>query len=174
MNATTAPSLRIHSYSARLIWTGGNGAGTAEYDTYERSYRIHVEGKPPLSGSAHPSFRGDPARHDPEDMFLAAITSCHMLSYLALCARRRVRVLAYEDSASGILTLNAPGGARFTAVTLRPVVTLAEGADEGLARELHYAAHHGCFIANSCNVPIGIEATFNTEIPRTIEGGTDT
>lgn len=170
MSATTAPRSHTHSYSARLIWTGSNGAGTADYDSYERSYRIDVQDKPPLSGSAHPSFRGDPSLHDPEDMFLGAIASCHMLSYLGLCARRRVRVLAYEDSASGTLTLNAPGGARFTEITLRPVVALAQSADEPLARELHQTAHDACFIANSCSVPIRIEATFITRDALTMAG----
>lgn len=171
MSATTLRTGSTHDHSAHLVWTGSNGIGTANYGSYQRSYTIDIDGKPLLRGSAHPRFRGDAARHDPEDLFLAAIASCHMLSYLGLCARRNVRVLAYEDRASGILALHATGGGRFTEVALRPVVTLAHGADENLARELHHAAHDGCFIANSCSVPIIVNATVALEAETPAAGG---
>jgi organic hydroperoxide reductase OsmC/OhrA len=163
MSTTATRTGSTHDYTAHLVWTGSGGAGTTDYGSYQRSYSIDIEGKPLLRGSAHPNFRGDAAQHDPEDLFLAAITSCHMLSYLGLCARRNVRVLTYEDRASGVLALRAAGGGRFTEVTLRPVVTLAHGADEHLARELHQAAHEACFIANSCSVPIRVQATVRKE-----------
>ncbi|MGZ8868580.1 MAG: OsmC family protein, partial [Thermoanaerobaculia bacterium] len=105
-------------------------------------------------------FRGDPGRHDPEDLFLTAISSCHMLSYLALCARRGINVIAYEDDARGTLVLDGDGG-RFSEVTLRPKVTISSG-DLDRAKELHHRAHEECFIANSCSVPIRCEATVVT------------
>lgn len=148
---------RTHEYKAHLTWIGNKGEGTASYPAYGREYRVAIKGKPDLSGSANPMFRGDPARHDPEDLFLTAISSCHMLSYLALCARRGINVTAYEDNASGTLSLDGDGG-RFTEVTLRPHVTIASG-DLALAEQLHHTAHEHCFIANSCSVPIRHEAT---------------
>jgi organic hydroperoxide reductase OsmC/OhrA len=150
-----------HRYAARVVWTGSNGTGTTGYTDYGRTYTMEVEGKPTLSGSAAPEFRGDPARHNPEDLFIAAIAGCHMLTYLALCARHGVQVLAYEDASSGSLAIDAPGGGggRFTRIDLEPTVIIAETADEAVAERLHQTAHERCFIANSCAVPIRCHAT---------------
>lgn len=148
-----------HRYSSRLIWDGNLGEGTLKYTNYGREYRILVADKPDLVGTADPAFRGVRERHNPEDLFLASISACHLLSYLALCARKGIQVVAYEDDASGILELRSDGGGRFTEVMLRPRVTIADAKDEGTARELHVLAHDLCFIANSCNVPIHHKAT---------------
>jgi organic hydroperoxide reductase OsmC/OhrA len=141
-------------YSTRLVWTGNRGAGTEGYASYDRNYRVTIAGKPDLGGTASARFRGDPALHNPEDLFISAVSACHMLMYLALCARSGVRVLAYEDDAAGTLILHADGGGRLSEIVLSPVVTLASGADEALALKLHDTAHERCFIANSCSVPI--------------------
>jgi organic hydroperoxide reductase OsmC/OhrA len=146
-----------HTYNATVAWEGNRGTGTATYAGYGREYRVAIDGKPDLAGSANRAFRGDPARHDPEDLFLAAIASCHMLSYLALCAREGIAVTAYEDAASGTLVVGADGGGRFEDVTLRPRVALADEAHAERAAELHHRAHELCFIANSCSVPIRVE-----------------
>jgi organic hydroperoxide reductase OsmC/OhrA len=143
-----------HAYAARLVWDGNTGRGTSGYTVYGREHRVLVDGKPELAGSADPAFRGDPRRHNPEDLFLAAISSCHLLSYLALCARQGVNVLSYEDDARGTLRLDAGGGGRFTEVTLHPEVVIADGGDVELATALHDRAHALCFIASSCSVPI--------------------
>ena len=83
-----------HTYQARLTWDGNLGRGTSSYASYGREHHIDVEGKAALLGSADPMFRGTADRHNPEDLFLASIAACHMLSYLALCARRGVRAMA--------------------------------------------------------------------------------
>jgi len=145
---------REHAYASRLVWDGNTGEGTASYAGYGREYRVRVDGKPDLEGSASPAFRGDPERHDPEDLLLAAISACHMLSYLALCARSGVRVLAYEDRAQARLVLAADGGGQFAEVVLNPVVTIPGAEGEALALRLHDRAHDLCFIARSCSVPI--------------------
>jgi organic hydroperoxide reductase OsmC/OhrA len=152
-------TMRSHHYRAHLAWEGNLGEGTARYAGYTRSFRVRAEGKPDLLGSAHAGFRGDAARHDPEDLFLAAIAGCHMLAYLALCARRGVVVVSYEDEATGTLELDPAGGGRFSEVTLHPVVAIAEESDEALALELHDAAHERCFIASSVSVPVHHRAT---------------
>lgn len=143
-----------HEHAARVVWTGNRGAGTADYAAYGREHRIVVAGKPALDGSAAPAFRGASDRHNPEDLFLAAIAACHMLFYLSLCARGGVRVLSYECAASGSLAMTSGGGGRFEGVTLEPVVTVARGTDLALATRLDDVAHEQCFIANSCSVPI--------------------
>lgn len=151
-----------HHYAAHLIWDGNRGDGTASYQTYGREYRVLVDGKADIQGSADPAFRGDASRLNPEDLFVAAISSCHMLSYLALCAKYRIRVDAYEDEAVGTMEEDGRGGGRFTSVVLRPVVTIADPKDAERATELHKRAHETCFIANSCSVPIEHHATTRT------------
>jgi organic hydroperoxide reductase OsmC/OhrA len=159
------PTLRsndAHEYRALLTWTGNTGSGTATYDGYGRSYRIAITGKPELQMSADAAFRGDASAYNPEDLFLAAISGCHMLSYLALCARRGVSVVAYEDHSSGVLRLKGGGGA-FEQVTIAPVVTIADGRHASLAAELHDRAAECCFIANSCRVPIHHRPTIRVQ-----------
>jgi organic hydroperoxide reductase OsmC/OhrA len=152
----------MHTYATHLVWDGNPGDGTSTYTGYGREYRVLIDGKPALAGSADRAFRGDPALHNPEDLFVASLSACHMLAYLALCARRGLRVVEYEDHASGTLLTHADGGGRFESVTLRPVVTVAEGSDESLATELHDRAHAQCFIASSCAIPVRHEATIRS------------
>jgi len=149
---------REHHYKARLVWDGNRGQGTPNYTSYGREYRVLIGGKPELRGSADASFRGDAATHNPEDLFVAAISSCHMLSYLALCAREGLSVVAYEDEAGGIMREDGKGGGRFEEVVLHPRVTIRSASLRDRALELHERAHETCFIANSCSVPIHHEA----------------
>jgi organic hydroperoxide reductase OsmC/OhrA len=144
-------------YDAHLEWIGG-GDGTASYTGYSRDYRIGFDGKPDLAGSADPAFRGAADRHNPEDLFVAALSACHMLAYLALCARAGVRVVEYTDHATGTLILTAGGGGHFESVTLRPEVVVADAADGERALTLHETAHQRCFIAGSASVPVRHEA----------------
>ncbi len=147
-------SHRSHRYRASLVWEGNQGAGTADYRSYGRQYRIRIDGKPDLLGSADPAFRGDAGLHNPEDLLVAALSGCHALSYLALCARAGVRVLAYTDSAEGTMVLRPDGGGSFQEVILRPEVTVAPGTDLELARALHERAGQQCYIAGSCDFPV--------------------
>lgn len=150
--------MRSHRYLSRIIWDGNLGDGTSNYTAYGRQYRAVIDGKPELSGSADPAFRGEPDKYNPEDLFVTAISACHMLTYLALCARSGIHVTAYEDEASGSMVLDASGGGKFEEITLRPAVTIS-GGDATRAAKLHETAHQQCFIANSCSVPIRHEAT---------------
>ncbi|HUN50069.1 MAG TPA: OsmC family protein, partial [Candidatus Sulfotelmatobacter sp.] len=120
---------------------------------YSRDYRVELPGKPPFTGSADAAFLGDAALPNPEDMLLVALSTCHMLSYLALCARAGIAVLAYEDEAAGEMTVRQKA-LRFTDVLLRPKVVLAPDSDRAAAEALHEKAHRQCFIANSVNFPV--------------------
>ena len=148
-----------HHYKLQLRWDGDPAAGTASYATYDRRFRVLVDGKPALAGSADPLFRGDRTLHNPEDLFVAAIASCHMLSYLALCARSGVSVVSYVDDARASLRLQPDGGGRFEHVALRPRVQIATGGDLACALALHERAHETCFIASSCGITITCEPT---------------
>jgi organic hydroperoxide reductase OsmC/OhrA len=147
-----------HRYDLRLDWTGARQGPTLKYETYSREFRIEIAGKPALTGSADPTFRGDARLYNPEDMLLVALSSCHMLSYLALCVRSRIAVVAYTDAASGTMSEKAPHRMGFTEVILRPRVVIAAGADAAKAKALHEPAHETCFIANSVNFPVRHEA----------------
>ena len=148
---------REHRYEATLVWIGAGGGPTSDYKAYGRGYRVEIAGKPPLEGSADPAYLGDAKLHNPEDLLLAALSACHMLTYLALCARDKIAVTAYRDEASGILAVK-DGKMRFTSVTLHPQVVIADGDKLERARALHAQAHAGCFIANSVNFPVENEA----------------
>jgi organic hydroperoxide reductase OsmC/OhrA len=126
--------------------------------SYSRDFRIDVEGKSSLPGSAAGVNRGNDSRMNPEDLLVASLSSCHFLSYLALCARAGVEVVDYSDAAEGTMLIK-DGAMRFTEVVLRPQVQLASGADIAKAESLHERAHHDCFIANSVNFPVRHQAT---------------
>ena len=143
-----------HEYSSRLIWDGNTGEGTASYAGYGRQHHVVVAGKPDIVGSADPAFRGDAAKLNPEDLFVASLSSCHMLSYLALCALQGVRVVAYEDDAKGTMMVDADGGGKFEEVVLYPKVTIADREHVALALNLHDGAHAQCFVANSVSIPV--------------------
>jgi organic hydroperoxide reductase OsmC/OhrA len=151
-----------HDYAVDLIWEGNRGAGTADYAAYDRDFRLAVEGKADLRGSADPAFRGDPRRHNPEELLLAAVASCHMLFYLALCARSGITVVSYRDAARGTLEV-LPSGGGFTSVTLRPRVLVSRPSDRAAAAALHGRAGELCFIANSCSFPIRHQAEVESE-----------
>src|SRR6476646_10769337 len=101
---------KTHEYASRLVW---DGDGTSSYTTYVRNHHVEIEGKPDIELSADPIFRGDATRPNPEDLFVAALSSCHLLSYLALCARNKIDVIAYEDNASGIMSIRPDGSGKF-------------------------------------------------------------
>jgi len=113
-----------------------------------------VAGKPPLPASSDPAFRGDPSRYNPEEMLVAALSSCHMLWFLQLCSTAGAVVVGYEDRARGLMAEDADGGGRFREVVLRPSVTVAEPAMCDTAHAQHARAGELCFIAQSVNFPV--------------------
>lgn len=143
-----------HNYKATITWTGNKGEGTTRYDAYERSHTLSVANKPDLECSSDTPFRGDGTKYNPEDMLLYSLSSCHMLWYLHLCADAGIIVTDYTDKATGVLTMDAPGGARFTEVVLFPVVTITDASRIDEANKLHDMAHEKCFIAKSVNFPV--------------------
>lgn len=144
---------RDHGYRLRVVWTGAAAGPTRDYKGYSREYRVEIAGKPVLAASADAAFLGDPSLYNPEDLLLAALSGCHLLTYLALCVRAGIQVVAYEDDAAGTMVLEG-GGGRFTEVTLRPRVVIAAAEDLERARALHAKAHGDCFIANSVKFPV--------------------
>lgn len=147
---------RQHRYHVEVEWTGNRGVGTRGYRDYERSHQIRIAGKPVLEGSSDPTFHGDAGKHNPEDLLVSALSSCHMLSYLHMATAAGVVVVAYRDAAEGMMETEGDGG-RFIEVVLRPTVTISAGSDAIRAETAHEAAHQACFIANSVNFPVRCE-----------------
>jgi organic hydroperoxide reductase OsmC/OhrA len=148
------PSARQHIYRTELVWTGNVGTGTDSYRSYRRTHEVTAPGTPVIAGSADPHFRGDADRWNPEQMLLAALSQCHMLSYLHLCAVNGVVVTGYTDRAEGTMTETPDGAGHFTEAVLRPEVEVASPDMLDLAHALHERAQELCFIANSVNFPV--------------------
>jgi organic hydroperoxide reductase OsmC/OhrA len=147
-----------HSYQVEVEWQGNRGTGTSDYKSYGREHRVTAPGKPEIAGSADRAFRGNSERWNPEELLLAALSQCHLLSYLHVAASHGIIVVAYSDSASGVMEQTADGGGHFVSATLRPSVTIAAGVNPKqlleTAQSLHREASEKCFIAASVNFPV--------------------
>jgi organic hydroperoxide reductase OsmC/OhrA len=147
----------MSAHRIRLSWSAGDTPFT--YETYGRNHRIAFkDGAETVTVSGAPAYRGDPARPDPEDMLVAALSSCHMLSFLAVCARKKLTVESYDDDAIGFLE-NDGGKSWITRVLLQPhVVFAAQGRPTSAEiAHIHHLAHEGCFIANSVKTEVRVE-----------------
>lgn len=158
MDSSRLP-LGQHRYALTTTWTGNRGTGTSGYRDYARDVTLQVGGKPDILASADKPFRGDPERWNPEDLLLAALSECHLLSYLHACVQAGVVVVDYRDEATGRMQEDGQGGGAFTEVMLRPTVVVAEASMVDAAHDAHAQANAWCFIANSVSFPVRHEAT---------------
>jgi organic hydroperoxide reductase OsmC/OhrA len=140
-----------HRYTLTVTWTGNTGEGTSTYRGYKRAHKVTAEGPPELLGSADRTFHGDPERWNPEQLLLASLAQCHMLSYLHVCVDAGVVVTHYVDRPTGSMKTETDGSGRFTDVVLHPEVTVADHSMVEPATEAHRRANELCFIANSVN-----------------------
>jgi organic hydroperoxide reductase OsmC/OhrA len=150
---------RTHRYDLTMTWTGNRGTGTSGYRDYGRDHEIGADGRPAIEGSSDPVFHGDKTRWNPELELVAALSQCHMLSYLHVCTIAGVVVTAYDDTPYGVMAETEDGGGHFTEVVLRPSVTVASADMTERAAELHEEASEKCFIASSVNFPVRHEPT---------------
>lgn len=148
----------IHEYHLNIVWTGNLGKGTIAADQYSRNHSLNIDNKISIQCSSDTIFRGDGSLHNPEDFFLYSIASCHMLWYLHLCADAGIVVETYEDNPVGVLDLSTGTKASFTKITLRPKIQIQDANAVEQALQLHHLAHEKCFISNSINSEIVIEA----------------
>ncbi len=143
-----------HSYHASLVWSGSTGAG---YRVYDRTHRVAM---PPavaeLELSADPSFAGEDRKPNPEQLLLAAASSCQLLSFLAIAARAGIDVVHYEDDAEAKMP-SALDGMRITAIVLRPQIVVADGTGIDDVRDLVHTAHETCYIANSLTADVTVD-----------------
>jgi organic hydroperoxide reductase OsmC/OhrA len=143
-----------HNYELTTVWTGNNGEGTKNVRTYDRSHTVSITGKPDLLLTTGNPSVGDQSKLNPEDLLVAAISSCHMLSYLYLCSMDGIIITSYTDKATGIMIEQVRGGGSFKEVELNPEVQVADKSMVTKAIELHHKAHEICYIANSVNFEV--------------------
>jgi organic hydroperoxide reductase OsmC/OhrA len=145
-----------HTYTSHLSWSGSTGAGYAAYD------RLHTASAPPATTeirmSSDAAFRGDPDLVNPEQLLVLAASSCQLLSFLAVAARKRVDVLSYEDVAVGVMPMDS-APIRITKIELAPRIVVAAGADLAAVEEMVHEAHNQCYISNSLTTEVTVAAT---------------
>jgi organic hydroperoxide reductase OsmC/OhrA len=156
MSETTGPEGHVHRYHATCHWTGDTAMGYENYD------RTHTSSAPPawteLTVSADSSFLGDPQKLNPEQLVVVAVSSCQLLSFLAIAARARVQVVEYDDHAEAEMPEdNKP--MRLTKLTLRPRIVVGPGVKEERILKLTEMAHTQCYISNSLSTEIVVEPT---------------
>ena len=133
------------------------------YDSYSRDHRLTFGTGSSIGASAAPEFRGNAKLMNPEEALVGALSSCHMLTFLAICARKKLVVDSYDDDAVGHLEKNPEGRLAVTRVALHPRVAWNGTApDEQTQRDLHHQAHLGCFIASSVKTAVTIELPATT------------
>ena len=147
--------MKQHHYNIEVTWTGNTGEGTTSYTGYKRDHTISAEGKENIFASSDPAFKGDASKYNPEELFLASISTCHMLWFLHLAADAGIIVESYIDKAEAIMEEWGSGG-KFKEVILHPEISLKDESKRELLNSIHEEAHKACFIANSCNFPITI------------------
>jgi len=159
-----------HDFTSRIIWTGNRGDGTRRYRGYDRSWDIAIDGRAVVHCSNDPLLGGDPAKMNPEDLLLSALSACHMLWYLHLASNAGIVVHGYRDDPVGHAETAPSGAGRFVAAVLRPEITVERGADLAEAAAIHGRIHEFCFIARSVNFPVRHEPRF-VEIDRDVKAG---
>lgn len=148
-------AIRQHRYRIFTRWTGNLGAGTSGYTAYSRAHELSgPEKSATIPGSSDPLFRGDPTRYNPEELLLGALSACHMLWVLHLCADAGITVIDYVDEPEGEMVEHADGSGEFTRVILRPRVTIREADKMEEAIAIHGRAHAVCALARSMNFPV--------------------
>ncbi len=140
-----------------VAWLGNRGTGTSGYREYGRQGTIEAAGKHPIESSADRTFHGDADRWNPEELLLAALAECHMLSFLHVAVKHGVVVTGYTDAATGTMEQEGDGG-RFTSVTLHPRVTVTASVEPEEFERMHAEANAVCFIANSVAFPVHHDA----------------
>ncbi|MDP4637928.1 MAG: OsmC family protein [Crocinitomicaceae bacterium] len=152
-----------HTYKLTSVWTGNKGEGTKNVRTYDRSHTVSIQGKPSLFLTTDNAAVGDKSKLNPEDLLVSALSSCHLLSYLYLCAMEGIVVTSYTDNATGNMIEEASGTGSFKEVTLNPIFSVTDESMVERAIELHHKAHEICYIANSVNFEVKCNPSCNVD-----------
>jgi organic hydroperoxide reductase OsmC/OhrA len=150
--------VKNHTFTLTLTWEKPADVTTSPRDPHRRRHTISYPGKPNISGSAAPAFHGEVERWNPEELLLASLAQCHMLTFFYLASQEGLEVTDYRDRPEATLDTHQDGSGNITGVTLRPQVTIQPGF-AGDIDSVHQRAHELCFIARSVNFPVRHDAT---------------
>jgi len=145
----------MSEYRANISWR--RQTNDFAYNTYNRNHTISFAGGSEITASAAPEFKGNASLVNPEELLVAALSSCHMLTFLAIAARQRIIVDSYKDDAVGVMTKNAQGKHFISQVVLHPKIAFANPPALEVVQHMHHQAHAECFIANSVITHVSIE-----------------
>lgn len=151
----------MSEHGATVAWELAEGRDFT-YDTYNREHTWTFKGGHVVPASSGVAFGGNPANVNPDEAVIAACSGCHMLTFLAIAAKKKLKVLSYTDHCTGIVDKNADGRMSITEITLRPKVRFADDTPvehEALVA-LHESAHRNCFVANSLKGPVHIKPVY--------------
>lgn len=149
-----------HVFEITLTYPASTAQATPPDANFSRNNIMKSAGKHEVAASSPATFGGDDTRYNPEELMLMSLSECHMLTYLAIAAKKQMKIVRYEDRATGQLGMGEFGVVGKTSmqrVTLHPRVTVAKGTNLDDARAMHVKAHANCFMANSVNFLITAE-----------------
>jgi organic hydroperoxide reductase OsmC/OhrA len=146
----------VSEHVVDVSWARGGAEFT--YQVYSRDHVWKFDGGVTVAASANPAYLGSEANVDPEEAFVAALSSCHMLTFLVIAAKKRIVVDSYDDHAVGHMEKNAAGRLAITRVVLQPEIGFADDEpDLETLEEMHHLAHEQCFVANSVTTEVIVE-----------------
>jgi len=150
--------VKQHLFRMTTQWTGNLGTGTSAYTAYSRNHELSVRGKTTVIAGSSAVARGDKTRYNPEELLIGALSACHMMWVLHLCADAGIVITEYSDEATGQMAEHPDGSGEFTRVVLNPHMTITDPARVEEAKALHDQAHHVCCLARSMNFPVDHQA----------------
>ncbi|MDR3704184.1 MAG: OsmC family protein [Candidatus Sulfopaludibacter sp.] len=150
--------MKQHQFQVTTQWTGNLGTGTSAYRAYSRDHELSAPGKPTRIPGSSAVAIGDRSRYNPEELLVGALSACHMMWVLHLCANAGIVITEYADDALGEMAEHADGAGEFTRVVLRPRMSITDAARVDEARAMHDRAHQVCCLARSVNFPVEYRA----------------
>jgi organic hydroperoxide reductase OsmC/OhrA len=146
--------MKQHQFRIITQWTGNLGTGTSAYAAYSRDHELTAPGKATRIAGSSAVARGDPSRFNPEELLIGALSACHMMWVLHLCADAGIVITEYSDEATGVMAEHPDGAGEFTRVVLNPRMVIADASRVQEAISIHDRAHHVCCLARSMNFPV--------------------
>jgi organic hydroperoxide reductase OsmC/OhrA len=145
--------VKTHRFELTVQWDADTVEPALARDKSRRRHTISHPGKPDIDGSAAPAFFGEAERWNPEELLLAALSQCHMLTFFYLAGREGLTITEYVDTPQAVLETNADGSGNIVEVVLKPQLGIRDGYS-GSIETLHQQASELCFIARSVNFPV--------------------
>jgi len=145
--------VKTHRFELTVQWDADTVEPASARDKLRRRHTISHPGKPDIVGSAAPAFFGEAERWNPEELLLAALSQCHMLTFFYLAGQEGLAITDYRDTPEAVLETNPDGSGNIVEVTLKPQLSVADGFT-GSIEALHLRASELCFIARSVNFPV--------------------